>query len=100
LPIKKKVFWSDLGVARKIYQNLAFLDTKDGDENDNNAIIEETSDEASGGGGGEQYYHPGSSARQTTNTAAAAPTATATASNLPVTVIEEESEGMEEDLME
>jgi hypothetical protein len=61
-------------VARKIYQNLAFLDTKDGDENENNAIIEETSDEASGGGGGEQYYHPGS---------------------IPVTVMEEESEGAE-----
>ena len=25
LPIKKKVFWEDLGVARKIYQNRALL---------------------------------------------------------------------------
>lgn len=28
LPIKKKVFWDDLGVARKIYRNLAFMDSE------------------------------------------------------------------------
>jgi hypothetical protein len=25
LPIRKKIFWSDLGVARKIYRNLALM---------------------------------------------------------------------------
>jgi hypothetical protein len=32
LPIKKKIFWSDLGVARKIFQNLAVMEVPDTDE--------------------------------------------------------------------
>lgn len=31
LPIKKKVFWEDLGVARKIYQGLAVVRSEEGE---------------------------------------------------------------------
>jgi hypothetical protein len=40
LPIRKKVFWDDLGVARKIYRNLALMPSTD-EELGNDVIVEE-----------------------------------------------------------
>jgi hypothetical protein len=41
LPIKKKVFWEDLGVARKIYRNLAIMSNDEEPEENMNTIIAE-----------------------------------------------------------
>jgi hypothetical protein len=46
LPIKKKIFWEDLGVARKIYRNLAVMSNDEESEaeaeaNMNTMIAEE-----------------------------------------------------------
>jgi hypothetical protein len=41
LPIRKNVFWDDLGVARKIYRNLAILQMADGEESSNDENLED-----------------------------------------------------------
>jgi hypothetical protein len=41
LPIKKKIFWEDLGVARKIYRNLAIMSNDEEPEENMNTIIAE-----------------------------------------------------------
>ena len=45
LPIKKNVFWEDLGVARKIYRNLAVMQMADGESNDNGKLEDAIQDE-------------------------------------------------------
>jgi uncharacterized hydrophobic protein (TIGR00271 family) len=41
LPIKKKIFWEDLGVARKIYRHLAIMSNDEEPEENMNTIIAE-----------------------------------------------------------
>jgi hypothetical protein len=57
LPIKKKVFWEDLGVARKIYTNKAFFNYDDHDHRTAEPTVEHhhDHDEEKGGGGGLEY---------------------------------------------
>jgi hypothetical protein len=45
LPIRKNVFWDDLGVARKIYRNLAVMQMADGESNDDGDLEDAIQDE-------------------------------------------------------
>ena len=44
LPIQKSIFWSDLGIARKLYQKKAFIQLYEVDSNGSRKLITRTKD--------------------------------------------------------
>jgi hypothetical protein len=67
LPIRKNVFWDDLGVARKIYRNLAVMQMVDVESNDDGNLEDAIGDEVDpildeGDEGAESQLHDGDEA--------------------------------------